>query len=96
VWWADADDKRRPVLVVSRNEAATILHRIIVAPVTRTVRSIPTEIALDERHGLPAECCASFDNLQLLRTRQLIQRVGRLGADEMDAICRALSAVADC
>jgi mRNA interferase MazF len=46
VWWAQADDKRRPVLVVTRSDAIPVLTRLIVAPVTRTVRGIPTEIAL--------------------------------------------------
>ncbi len=47
IWWASAADKRRPVLVVTRNEALPVLHSFIVAPVTRTVRHIPTEIPLD-------------------------------------------------
>lgn len=60
------------------------------------MRSIPTEIPLGARHGLPADCCASFDNLQLIRTRALLERVGRLDLDEMAHICRALGALADC
>ena len=49
IWWAEADDKRRPVLVVTRNEAIPVLSRVVVAPVTRTVRGIPTEVALGIR-----------------------------------------------
>jgi mRNA interferase MazF len=96
VWWADAPDKRRPVLVVSRSEAASVLHRIVVAPVTRTVRGIPTEVPLGKRHGLPVDCCASFDNLQAMHRRAFVHRVGCLAVDEAGEICRALEALADC
>ncbi|MCE2532355.1 MAG: type II toxin-antitoxin system PemK/MazF family toxin, partial [Acidimicrobiia bacterium] len=63
IWWAEAEDRRRPVLVVTRNEAIPVLTRILVAPVTRTVRDIPTEVPLDTDDGLPQSCAASLDNL---------------------------------
>ena len=96
VWWAEAQDKRRPVLVVTRSDAIPVLGWIIVAPVTRTIREIPTEVRLDASHGLPDECVASFDNVQPIRRSFLTQRVGELQIDELDEICRALSALADC
>jgi mRNA interferase MazF len=96
VWWVDGLDKRRPALVVSRSSAAAVLHRVVVAPVTRTVRHLATEVPLDQRHGLNAECCATFDNLLVVDKQLLTERVGALGIDERDAICRALRAMADC
>ncbi|NNF70050.1 MAG: type II toxin-antitoxin system PemK/MazF family toxin [Acidimicrobiia bacterium] len=96
VWWAEAQDKRRPVLVVTRSEPIPVLSWIVVAPVTRTVRNIPTEVALGMSHGLPDECVASFDNVQPIRRSFLTQRVGELHANELDEICRALNALADC
>jgi mRNA interferase MazF len=96
IWWAEAEDKRRPVLVVTRSDAVTMLTWIIVAPVTRTIRRIPTEVALGARHGLPDDCVASFDNLQPIRRTFLTQRVGVLGIEELNEICRALRALADC
>ena len=42
IWWAEAEDKRRPVLVVTRNEAIQVLDRIVVAPVAGTMRSSAT------------------------------------------------------
>ncbi len=95
IWWAETEAKRRPVLVVTRSEAVPVLNRILVAPVTRTVRDIPTEVALGQRHGLPAECVASFDNLQPIGRSFLTARLGSLG-DDRDEICRALAALADC
>lgn len=96
LWWAEAEDKRRPVLVVTRSEAVAVLTWIVVAPVTRTIRRIPTEVVLGAEEGLPDDCVASFDNLQPIRRSLLVQRVGALGVGGRDEICRALSALADC
>jgi mRNA interferase MazF len=96
VWWAEAEDKRRPVLVVTRSDAVSVLNRLMVAPVTRTVRRIPTEVALGPDDGLPAECAASFDNLQPISGRLLTERIGSIGATRAREICCALGALADC
>lgn len=96
IWWAEAEDKRRPVLVVTRSDAVPVLTWIVVAPVTRTVRQIPTEVTLGEQHGLGEQCVASFDNLQPIRRSLLTQRVGELTTEELNEICRALRALADC
>jgi mRNA interferase MazF len=96
VWWAEAEDKRRPVLVVTRSEAVPVLQSLVVAPVTRTVRRIPTEVALGPEHGLAVECVAAFDSLQAIRRSYLTERVGSLGVGGGAAMCRALSALADC
>jgi mRNA interferase MazF len=95
IWWAEAEDKRRPVLVVTRSEAVPVLHGIVVAPVTRTLRNIPTEIPLGEAEGLPGESAASFDNLQRIVRSSLAERVGDLG-QRRGEICGALEALADC
>lgn len=96
VWWAEAEDKRRPVLIVTRSEAIPVLNWLVVAPVTRTVRDIPTEVALGPREGLAHRCAATFDNLQPIRRSLLTQRVGRLDETRLRELCRALSALADC
>ena len=96
VWWAEAEDKRRPVLIVTRSDAIPVLTWIVVAPVTRTVRQIPTEVPLGAAHGLAVECAASFDNLQPIRRSFLTERIGELGVEELGEVCRALAALADC
>ena len=95
IWWAEAEDKRRPVLVVTRSEAIPVLNWILVAPVTRTVRGIPTEVHLDEDHGVDTPCAASFDNLQPIRKSFLTSRIGSLSFPRQE-ICRTLAAMADC
>ena len=96
VWWAEADDKHRPVVVVTRSDAVPVLTWIIVAPVTRIIRQIPTEVRLRASHGLPDECVASVDNLQPIRRSFLTQPAGELQIEELDEIRRALRALADC
>jgi mRNA interferase MazF len=95
IWWAEAEDARRPVLVVTRSEAVEVLTGIVVAPITRTVRRISTEIALGPAEGLGVECVASFDNLQRVRRSTLTERTGELGIRTPE-LCGALRALVDC
>jgi mRNA interferase MazF len=95
IWWAEAEDKRRPVLVVTRSEAVGVLTGIVVAPISRTVRGIPTEIHLGPEEGLAIECAASFDNMQRVLRSALTARAGDLGA-RREEVCGALRALADC
>lgn len=86
---------RRPVMVVTRDTAVPVLGAILVAPVTRTVRGIPTEIPLGGDEGLPEPCAASFDNLRPVRKAWLTRRMGDLGPRSHE-ICEALAALSDC
>ena len=72
-----------------------VLTGIVVAPVTRTVRNIPTEVRLGEAEGLPVDCVASFDNLQRVRLSALAEQIGSLGPRRQQ-ICAALRSLADC
>ena len=95
IWWAEAEDKRRPMLIVTRTEAIPVLTWILVAPVTRTIRGIPTEVKLDIDDGMPAPCVAAFDNIQPIRKSFLTEFVGTI-SERRSEVCRALSALADC
>ncbi|HYB23414.1 MAG TPA: type II toxin-antitoxin system PemK/MazF family toxin [Solirubrobacteraceae bacterium] len=96
IWWAETEErKRRPVLVVTRSQAIPVLRAVIVAPITRTMRDIPTEIELGEKEGLSVDCAASFDNLQRIRRSTLTERVGELDLGR-SRVCAALQALADC
>jgi mRNA interferase MazF len=83
------------VLVVTRSRAIPVLTWIVVAPITRTIRGIQTEIPLGPAEGLPQECVASFDNLQPIRRSFLTDRLGNLGLRRLE-VCAALGAMADC
>jgi mRNA interferase MazF len=96
VWWAEAEDKRRPVLVCTRSEAIPVLNAIVVAPVTRTVRGIPSEVPLGREEGLDVACSASFDSMQTIPRGSLTRRIGALDAVRRFEMCAALRAMSDC
>jgi mRNA interferase MazF len=96
VWWAEAEDKRRPVLVCTRSEAIPVLSVVVVAPVTRTVRGIPTEVLLGDEEGLAVLCAATFDTLQSIPRSALTSRLGALGPIRRWELCQALRAMSDC
>jgi mRNA interferase MazF len=58
-------DKRRPVLVLTRDEVIERLNEVIVAPVTRTIRGLTTEVFLTEEDGMPVACAVNFDHVSL-------------------------------
>lgn len=88
--------KRRPVLVISRDEAIPVLNNVIVAPVTSTIRTIPTCIPLGPVQGIMHESVASFDNLAAVPKSILTVRLGALGPGGRSSICRAMAALANC
>ena len=95
IWWAESELGRRPVLVVTRNEAIPVLNRVVVAPITRTVRGIPTEVTLGSDDGLAHRSAASFDNLRVIGKSHLTERVGSI-SHRRSQICAALAAMVDC
>ena len=97
VWWGElADIGRRPYLVLTRDVAIPVLRRVVVAPVTKTIRGIPSEVRLGGAEGLDVECVASMDNLLTLSKSMLVRRIGALSAERNGEVCEALSAAVDC
>ena len=77
IWWAAAD-KRRPVLIVSRDDTRGARTLTTVASITRTARGLASEVEIDQREGLPVPCVANCDALTTIAKARLIRRVGRL------------------
>lgn len=95
--WAETpEDGRRPVLVLTRNEAIPVLHRLVVAPVTRTIRGIPTEVRLDASDGMPEECVVSLDNVRHMYGVFLGDHITSLSGPRMHEVCRALAIATGC
>ena len=88
--------KRRPALVVSRDEAIPVLNNVVVAPVTTTVRSIPTCIPVGPDEGIDRDSVASFDNLAAVPKSVLIRKLGQLDQARRIQICDALLRMAGC
>lgn len=89
-------DKLRPVVVMHRDFAGRSLNAILVAPLTSTLREIPTGVPLGPEDGLDRLCMASMDNLTLLKKDRFREAIGRLSDDRMDQLCRALAVAVEC
>jgi mRNA interferase MazF len=87
---------RRPVLVLTRSQAIPVLPLLLVAPLTRTIRGIPTELQLGKEDGLPAECVASFDNLEQAPRALLSEPIASLSGPRMHEVCKALAIATGC
>lgn len=97
IWWGETpDSKGRPYLVLTRDDAIPVLRILLVAPVTRTVRGIPTEITLGRGEGLPTESVAVFDSVMVFPRAMLIRRIGSLQPARAHELCDALAAATDC
>ncbi len=88
--------KQRPVLIVSRDEAIPVINNVIVAPVTSTIRNIPTCIPVGPNEGIDHDSVATFDNLAAVPKSVLTTRLGQLSPPGRQQICEALAAIADC
>jgi mRNA interferase MazF len=64
-------DKRRPVLVLTRNSIIEYLNEITVAPITTTIRDIASEVPLGKEDGMPDECAVNLDHIQTVRKEQI-------------------------
>ncbi len=97
IWLMETpNQKRRPVLIVSRNEVIPFLNNVVVAPVTSTIRSIPTCVPVGSDEGIDHDSVATFDNLAAVPKSVLTTRLGELGVGGRRQICDALDALANC
>jgi mRNA interferase MazF len=85
-----APDKSRPVLVLTRDGAIPYLTKITVAPITSTIRGVPSEVMLDEEDGMKSRCAVNLHNAITLSRERLGKRLAHLGSDRMIRICAAL------
>ena len=81
---------------MTRPSAIPVLNHLVAAPVTRTIRDIPTELRLGPDDGMPAECAASFDNIRVVPKALLVERICTLGPDRLAQACAALRTALAC
>lgn len=85
-----APDKRRPVVILTRDSSLAHLSTATVAPITSTIRGVPSEVALDMEDGMKAPCAVNLHNAITVRQQHLGRRVARLSSARMDEVCEAL------
>lgn len=92
VWWADLPSPagRRPVVLLSRNEAYAVRQLVTVAPVTTRIRQIPTEVPLGTDEGLPKLCVANLDTLTTIPKQTLTAFIATLPLLKLREVEQAL------
>ena len=97
VWWASlpAPLGKRPVVLLSRDEAYAVRNAVTVAEVTRTIRGIPVEVPLGLEDGLPKKCAANLDTIITIRKELLIERISLLRSEKIAEIQKALKFALD-
>ena len=97
VWWFEPPNStRRPYVILTRTAAIPYLNRLTAAPLTRTIRDIPTEVPLEASDGVPVECVIQLDNITRLPSAYLTEHITKLGTDRMAQVCRAARIAIDC
>jgi mRNA interferase MazF len=89
-------DKQRPVLVLSRQEVIGLLHTVMVAPTTSTIRGAPSEVIVGVKEGLKHESAVNLDHVQTVERSRLSGYVGQVGRDRMRDVCRAFAVAVGC
>lgn len=94
--WLAQLDKRRPVVVLTRDPLGRLLHSVLVGPVTSTIRGLSTEVELGPADGVRRRSVVNLDNIQLLARYRLVRRVGRAEAATMERVCAAAAEAIGC
>jgi mRNA interferase MazF len=92
IWWAELPQPagRRPVLLLSRDDAYGVLSKFIAAEITTTIRNIPIEVPLGKAEGLPKPCVANCDNLRTIAKVHLVERISRIPESRVREVKRAV------
>jgi len=92
VWWAELPSPigRRPVVLLSRDEAYAVRNAVTVAEVTSTIRGIPVEVQLGPEDGLPKKCVVNLDTIVTIRKNLLLERITLLREEKINQIDSAI------
>lgn len=97
VWWASLPRPagRRPVVLLSRDEAYQVRNLITIAPVTTRIRDIPVEVRLGPSDGLPRQCAVNLDTITTIPKSLLASRITLLSPEKIQAINEAIKFALD-
>lgn len=84
------------MLVLTRSSAIPYLSRATVAPITSTIRGVPSEVALGPEDGMKQPCAVNLHNLMTVSQANLGRRVAQLGPRRMGEVCAALAFALGC
>ena len=84
-------DKKRPVLILTRQNSLVYLTTATVAPITSSIRGVPSEVLLDESDGMKSPCVVNLHNATTVAQHRLGKRLAQLSPSRMREVCKALS-----
>jgi mRNA interferase MazF len=92
IWWAELPQPlgRRPVLLLSREDAYSYLNKFLAVEITTTIRGIPVEVSLGKAEGVSHRCVANLDNVRTISRSVLTRRIGALSRTRVIDVKRAL------
>jgi len=83
-------DKNRPVLILTRDSILEYLGEVTVAPITSTIRDIPSEVFLSKEEGMPKDCAVNCDHIQTVSKGKIGSRITTLSSEKMDQVRNAI------
>jgi mRNA interferase MazF len=86
-----APDKRRPVMILMRSEIIPYLGEVTIAPITTTIRDIPSEVVLSIQDGMPRECAINFDHIQTVQKAKLGALITTLSDKKLEEVKNAVN-----
>ena len=85
-----APDKKRPVLILTRDSILEYLGEVTVAPITTTVRDIPSEVFLSKQDGMIKDCAINFDHIQTISKGKIGSLITTLSTDKLRIVNEAI------
>ena len=85
-----APDKKRPILILSRDSILEYLGEVTVAPITATVRDIPSEVFLSRDQGMPRDCAINFDHIQTVSKGKVGTLITTLSPEKLEQVRQAI------
>jgi mRNA interferase MazF len=79
-----APDKKRPVLILTRDSILEYLGEVTVAPITSTIRDIPSEVLLSRLDGMPRDCAINFDHIQTVSKKKIGSLITTLSSEKLE------------
>jgi len=83
-------DKKRPVLILTRNSVLEYLGEVTVAPITSTIRDIPSEVLLSGSDGMPRDCVVNFDHIQTVSKSRIGSLISVLSPERLEEVREAI------
>ena len=88
-------DKKRPVLILTRDSILEYLGEVTIAPITTTIRDIPSEVPLSKHDGVPRDCAVNFDHIQTVSKGKIGSLITTLSTDKLEQVREAIQFALD-